>query len=50
MKTFSTAGPVKQNKHYNIAPLSRWDTDEIYRLIEEERYFVTRVSVVLCNC
>nr|VFK29949.1 MAG: AAA domain-containing protein [Candidatus Kentron sp. MB]VFK31916.1 MAG: AAA domain-containing protein [Candidatus Kentron sp. MB]VFK76172.1 MAG: AAA domain-containing protein [Candidatus Kentron sp. MB] len=40
MKTFSTAGPVKSDDHYNIPALSRWDTDEIYRLIEEKRYFV----------
>jgi len=40
MKTFNTAGPVKLDKHYSIPPLSRWDTDEIYRLIAEERYFV----------
>nr|VFK01291.1 MAG: hypothetical protein BECKLFY1418A_GA0070994_11412 [Candidatus Kentron sp. LFY] len=40
MKSFSTAGPIKPNKHYNIPPLSRWDVDEIYSLIEDERYFV----------
>jgi len=40
MKTFSTAGPVKPDKHYSIPPLSRWNIDEIYRLIEGERYFV----------
>jgi len=40
MKTFSTAGPVKPDKHYRIPPLARWDIDEIYRLIEGERYFV----------
>jgi len=40
MKTFSTAGPVKPERHYNIPALSRWDTDEIYRLIQDERYFV----------
>nr|VFJ91624.1 MAG: AAA-like domain [Candidatus Kentron sp. H]VFJ92695.1 MAG: AAA-like domain [Candidatus Kentron sp. H]VFJ99498.1 MAG: AAA-like domain [Candidatus Kentron sp. H] len=40
VKTFSTAGPVRPDKHYNIPALSRWDADEIYRLIEEERYFV----------
>ena len=40
MKSFSTAGPIKPNKHYNIPPLSRWDMDEIYSLIGDERYFV----------
>jgi len=32
--------PVKPDKHYSIPPLSRWDTDEIHRLIAEEHYFV----------
>jgi len=40
MKTFCTAGPAKPDKHYGIPPLSRWDMDEIDRLIAEERYFV----------
>jgi len=40
MKTFTTAGPVRPDKHYNIPALSRWDMDEIRRLIREERYFV----------
>jgi len=40
MKTFSTAGPVRPDKHYQIPALSRWNIDEIYRLIQEERYFV----------
>ena len=40
MKTFTTAGPVKPDEHYNIPALSRWDTDEIHRLIQEKRYFV----------
>ena len=40
MKTFNTAGPVRPDDHYNIPALSRWDTDEIRRLIREKRYFV----------
>nr|VFK39025.1 MAG: AAA-like domain [Candidatus Kentron sp. SD]VFK43865.1 MAG: AAA-like domain [Candidatus Kentron sp. SD]VFK78523.1 MAG: AAA-like domain [Candidatus Kentron sp. SD] len=40
MKTFSTAGPAKSDKHYTIPALSRWDMEEIDRLIQEERYFV----------
>ncbi|MCB2264164.1 MAG: ATP-binding protein, partial [Candidatus Thiosymbion ectosymbiont of Robbea hypermnestra] len=40
MKTFSTAGPAKPDKQYSVPPLSRWDMDEIRRLIAEERYFV----------
>jgi len=40
MKTFNTTGPIKPDKHYHIPALSRWDADEIYRLIEAEGYFV----------
>nr|VFK21508.1 MAG: hypothetical protein BECKLFY1418C_GA0070996_10952 [Candidatus Kentron sp. LFY] len=40
MKSFDTAGPIKSEKHYNIPALSRWDSDQIYRLIDEECYFV----------
>jgi len=40
MKTFCTAGPVRPDDHYSIPALSRWDIDEIHRLIEEKRYFV----------
>jgi len=43
MKTFSTAGPVKLDEHYNIPALARWDMDEIRRLIREQRYFVLHV-------
>nr|VFK65308.1 MAG: AAA-like domain-containing protein [Candidatus Kentron sp. UNK]VFK71491.1 MAG: AAA-like domain-containing protein [Candidatus Kentron sp. UNK] len=40
MKTFCTAGPIKPRDHYNIPALSRWDVDEIHRLIQGKRYFV----------
>ncbi|MCB2264391.1 MAG: ATP-binding protein, partial [Candidatus Thiosymbion ectosymbiont of Robbea hypermnestra] len=40
MKTFCTAGPVIPDDHYNVPALSRWDLDEILRLIQEKRYFV----------
>nr|VFJ55012.1 MAG: hypothetical protein BECKFM1743C_GA0114222_101495 [Candidatus Kentron sp. FM] len=40
MKTFCTAGPIRPDDHYSIPALSRWDTHEIRRLIQEKRYFV----------
>ena len=39
-KQFNTAGPVKQDKHYCVDPLSRWDLDHILSLIDNERYFI----------
>ena len=40
MRTFNTAGPVRADRHYQIAPLSRIDLDEVLGLIRDERYFV----------
>ena len=40
MRTFNTAGPVRAERHYHIAPLSRIDLDEVLGLIRDERYFV----------
>ena len=40
MRTFNTAGPVRADRHYRIAPLSRIDLDEVLGLIRDERYFV----------
>ena len=40
MRTFNTAGPVRADRHYQVAPLSRIDLDEVLELIREERYFV----------
>ena len=40
MKFFNTAGPVNQDKHYKIAPLTRWDLEEILTLIDQEKYFI----------
>lgn len=37
---FNTAGPIKPDIHYSIAPLTRIDTDEIMMLIKQEKYFV----------
>ena len=40
MKFFNTAGPVNRDNHYKIDPLSRWDTEEILTLIDQEKYFI----------
>ncbi len=40
MRFFNTEGPIKPEDHYHISPLERVDRDEIFRLIERERYFV----------
>jgi hypothetical protein len=40
MKFFNTAGPVNMAMHYKIAPLTRWDIDEILFLIEQRKYFI----------
>ena len=40
VRTFNTAGPVRADRHYQIAPLSRIDLDEVLGLIRDEKYFV----------
>ena len=40
MRFFNTAGPIIPEDHYHISPLERVDRDEIFRLIEQKRYFV----------
>ena len=40
MRRFNTEGPVRPDKHYAIAPLTRVDVDELLGLIQAERYFV----------
>jgi len=40
MKTFNTAGPTRPDEHYTVPALTRWDMEEIQRLIREKRYFV----------
>jgi hypothetical protein len=39
-KFFNTSGPVKQDKHYTLDPLTRLDWPEVLNLIDNERYFV----------
>ncbi len=31
MRFFTTEGPVRPDRHYNLPHLSRWDLDEIRR-------------------
>lgn len=40
MKFFNTAGPIKEDLHYNLSPLHRWDLEEVLMLIEQQKYFV----------
>ncbi len=40
VRTFNTAGPVRGHRHYQIAPLSRIDLEEVLGLIRDEKYFV----------
>ena len=37
---FNTAGPIKQELHYNIDPLKRFDLEEVLLLIRQQKYFV----------
>ena len=40
MRFFNTAGPVRPDDHYAIAPLDRVDVDELLSLIRAKQYFV----------
>jgi hypothetical protein len=37
---FNTEGPVRQDRHYQIPPLSRIDLRHVERLIEADKYFL----------
>ena len=39
MKFFNTAGPVNQEEHYKIDPLTRWDQEGIFDLIMQKKIF-----------
>ncbi len=39
-KFFSTAGPIREDKHYFIPVAERIDLEEIFTLIDQEKYFV----------
>ena len=40
MRFFNTAGPVDAVRHYTLPPLSRIDLDDVFMLIEQQKYFV----------
>jgi hypothetical protein len=40
MRFFNTAGPVDCQRHYCLPPLTRFDLDEVLRLIQQMKYFV----------
>ena len=40
MRFFNTAGPVRLDDHYAVAPLDRMDVDELLALIRAKQYFV----------
>ena len=40
MRFFNTAGPVRPDDHYAIAPLDRVDVDELLALVRAKQYFV----------
>ncbi len=40
MKFFNTAGPNKDDIHYTLSPLSRWNLPEIMSLIDAQKFFV----------
>ena len=40
MRFFTTEGPVRPEKHYCLAPLQRWNLEEVLGLIEQEKYFL----------
>jgi len=39
-KFFNTEGPIKQDLHYCVDPLHRWDLEEVLTLIRQQKYFV----------
>jgi hypothetical protein len=39
-KFFNTAGPIREDKHYFIPVAERIDLEEIFTLIDQEKYFV----------
>ena len=39
MRFFNTAGPVREDRHYRIPPLSRLDIEGVLDLVRQEKYF-----------
>ena len=40
MRFFNTSGPIVAEQHYHVPPLSRFDVEELLKLVEAWRYFV----------
>ena len=40
MRFFNTAGPIVAARHYHVPPLSRFDLEDLDRLIDQWQYFV----------
>ncbi len=40
MRFFNTEGPVKEDRHYCLSPLRRWNLEAILALIGQEKYFL----------
>ena len=40
MHFFTTEGPVKEDLHYRLPPLARWDLEDILNLIDQQKYFL----------
>ena len=40
MHFFTTEGPVKEDLHYRLPPLARWDLEDILSLIDQQKYFL----------
>ena len=37
MKFFNTEGPIQPDIHYCVPPISRVDTEEVFRLIDDRK-------------
>ncbi len=40
MRFFNTEGPVQPDRHYCLAPLHRWNLDDVLTLIDRQKYFL----------
>jgi hypothetical protein len=39
-RLFNTTGPIKNDIHYSVDPLQRWDLEQILQLINSQKYFI----------
>jgi hypothetical protein len=40
MRFFNTEGPIRPDRHYCLAPLHRWNLEEVMELIDQEKYWL----------